>query len=156
MCVLKGFFRPMVACMLLVGCSAQAMAADPRAKAGSESKAVDCDRKYVDKMLCPPKTLPPERKCEVLAQDIAGLAGRTGYSFEQQKTDMRRTYELQCRGAAGSEFECEHLGRDLSGSIGTKGYTAEVRKGDLRWIYDRRCAGGVTRSTVQPAIVVRE
>ena len=70
---------------LAVGMSS-AVAAEPKSKetkdkAIREAGPAECDRQYPDKALCPPKSLPEERRCEVLATDIAGLGGRTGYSF---------------------------------------------------------------------------
>lgn len=151
-----------VTLLLVAGVSASV--AETRGKAVRETKdpvireagPAECDRSFPDKTLCPPKTMPESQRCEVLATDIAGLTGRTGYAFEQKKMDMRKQYKLMCAQSRGSEFECEHLGRDLAGSTGTKGYTAEVRKGDLRWIYERRCGeSGGAKQVVVPAVIVQ-
>jgi hypothetical protein len=125
-------------------------------KAVREMKPAECDRNYPDKVACPPKSVPAERKCENLARDIAGQSGLTGYVNEQKKTDMRKQYDLMCAKDRGSEYECEHLGRDLAGSTGAgTGFAAETKKGDLRWIYDRRCTDGQHRGrvVVVPAVV---
>ena len=153
------------ACLFAFGLGlmpAMATAADSAArpakdKAVREMKPAECDRNFPDKTLCPPKSVPEDRKCENLARDISGQAGLTGYVNEQKKTDMRKQYDLMCAKDRGSEYECEHLGRDLAGSTGAApGFAAEMRKQDLRWIYDRRCTDGSSRQqVVVPAIIVR-
>jgi hypothetical protein len=153
------------ACLFAFGLGlapALASAADSAArpskdKAVREMKPAECDRNFPDKALCPPQSVPADRKCENLARDISGQSGLTGYVYEQKKTDMRKQYDLMCARDRGSEYECEHLGRDLAGSTGAaRGFAAETRKQDLRWIYDRRCTdGGSRQQVVVPAIIVR-
>lgn len=139
-----------LAAALLAGAPAFAQTKPAKDPVVREMKPAECDRNFADKVACPAKTVPEERRCANLARDIAGQSGLTGYVNEQKKTDLRKQYDLMCAADRGSEYECEHLGRDLAGSGGTAtGFAAETRKGDLRWIYDRRCApGGGKRTTV--------
>ena len=122
-----------------------------------EMRPAECDRNFPDKALCPPESVPADRRCEVLARDIAGQSGLTGYAYEQKKQDLRKQYDLMCAKARGSEYECDGLGRDLAGQSGAAvGFGAEVKKQDIRWIYDRRCTDGNSRQqVVVPAIIVR-
>jgi hypothetical protein len=137
--------------------AADSAAKPTKDKAVREARPAECDRNYPDKALCPPKSVPEDRKCENLARDISGQSGLTGYVNEQKKTDMRKQYDLMCAKDRGTEYECEHLGRDLAGSTGAApGFAAEMRKQDLRWIYDRRCTDGSSRKQgVVPVIIVR-
>ena len=116
-------------------------------------KAGECDRNYPDKVACPPKEFPADRRCDVLAQDIAGLSGMTPHSSVVKKTDLRKQFDLTCSASRGSDFECDQLRRDLAGSAGIQGHTAEMRKSDLRWIVERRCTpdGGASR---RPSTVI--
>ena len=139
---------------------AQTAAKPAKDKAIREAGPIDCDRAYPDKAICPPKTAPEERRCEVLAKDLAGQSGLTGYVNEQKKTDMRKQYDLMCAKSQGSASECQDITSDLSGSAGnTAGFAGETRRQDLRWLYERRCGTGVpakpTRVIVVPGNVTQ-
>jgi hypothetical protein len=141
-----------LAAAILAAAPAFAQTKPSKDPAVREMKPAECDRNYPDKVACPPKSVPEDRRCANLGRDIAGLSGLTGYVNEQKKTDLRKQYDLMCADDRGSEYECEHLGRDLAGSGGAAtGFAAETRKGDLRWIYDRRCAKGGGK---KPAVVI--